>query len=39
LTISPGKKVTIEQTRVNYGQLHNLASQNLLTVTQSYVAS
>jgi hypothetical protein len=24
LTISPGKKVIIEQSRVNYGQLHTL---------------
>ncbi|MFA5767614.1 MAG: hypothetical protein WC919_06855 [Candidatus Paceibacterota bacterium] len=38
LTISPGKKVVIEQSRVNYGQLHNLASQNLLTVAQSYAS-
>jgi hypothetical protein len=36
LTISPGKKVTIEQSRVNYGQLHNLAVQNLLTVSSSF---
>ena len=37
LTISPGKKVTIEQARVNYGQLHTLAAQNSLTVTESYL--
>jgi uncharacterized protein YcfL len=36
LTIAPGKKVTIEQSRVNYGQIHILASQNLITVTSSF---
>jgi len=39
LTISPGKKVVIEQSRVNYGQLNTLASQNLLTIAQTYVES
>lgn len=38
LTVAPGKKVTIAQNRVNYGQLHTLVSQNLLTVTESYAA-
>lgn len=37
LTIIPGKSVTIEQTRVNYGQIHTLVSQNLLTLTESYL--
>lgn len=37
LTISPGKKVTIEQNRVNFGQLHTLAAANLLTVTDTYI--
>jgi hypothetical protein len=39
LTISPGKKVVIEQSRVNYGQIHNLSASNSLTVTSSYVTS
>jgi hypothetical protein len=37
LTIVPGKKVTIEQSRVNFGQLHTLASNNLLTMTEGYL--
>lgn len=37
LTVAPGKKVVIEQSRVNYGQIHTLAAQNLLTVTSSFL--
>lgn len=37
LTIQSGKKVTIEQSRVNDGQIHNLAAANLLVATQSYL--
>ena len=37
LTIAPGKKVTIAQSRVNFGQIHTLAAQNLLVVTESYL--
>jgi hypothetical protein len=37
LTILPGKKVTIEQNRVNFGQLHTLAASNLLTMTDTYI--
>ena len=37
LTIAPGKKVTIVQNRVNFGQIHTLAAANLLVVTESYL--
>ena len=37
LTIAPGTKVVIEQSRVNFGQIHNLAAQNLITMAQSYL--
>ena len=39
LTITPGKKVVIEQTRVNYGQLHTLAAKYGLIITESYSGS
>ena len=37
LVVSPGKKVTIEASRVNYGQIAILKTANLLTVTESYL--
>jgi hypothetical protein len=37
LTIEPGKKVVIEASRVNDGQIVNLKAANLLTATQAWV--
>jgi hypothetical protein len=37
LSIAPGQKVTILQSRVNYAQLHTLYSQNLITLAEGYL--